>query len=85
MDRKLFDELATWRYLESATNILLVEPPGPGKIHLAVGLARAAVHAGYRTYFTTASDLAAHCHRAAIAGRWATTYAVLRRTDPAGH
>ena len=73
VDRKLLDELATWRYLESATNILLVGPPGTGKTHLAVGLARAAVHAGYRTYFTTAADLAARCHRAAIEGRWATT------------
>ena len=36
-----------------------------GKTHLSVGLARAAAHAGYRTYFTTAADLAARCHRAA--------------------
>ena len=53
--------------------MLLIGPPGVGKTHLAVGLARAAAHAGYRTYFTTAADLAARCHRAAIEGRWATT------------
>ena len=73
IDRKLIDELGTCRYLESATNILLIGPPGTGKTHLSVGLARAAAHAGYRTYFTTAADLAARCHRAAIEGRWATT------------
>src|SRR5690242_4097241 len=47
--------------------------PGVGKTHIAVGLARASAHAGYRTYFTTAADLAARCHRAAIEGRWAYT------------
>jgi len=47
--------------------------PGVGKTHIAVGLARKAAEAGYRTYFTTAADLAARCHRAAIEGRWATT------------
>jgi DNA replication protein DnaC len=73
LDRQLIAELGTCRYLESATNVLLIGPPGVGKTHLAVGLARASAHAGYRTYFTTAADLAARCHRAAIEGRWATT------------
>jgi DNA replication protein DnaC len=73
VDRSLIAELGTCRYLETATNVLLIGAPGTGKTHLAVGLARAAAHAGYRTYFTTAADLAARCHRAAIEGRWATT------------
>ena len=47
--------------------------PGVGKTHIAIGLARKAIEAGYRTYFTTAADLAARCHRAAIEGRWAAT------------
>lgn len=73
IDKKLVDELATCRYLDTATNVLLIGPPGVGKTHLAVGLGRAAAEAGYRTYFTTAADLAARCHRAAIEGRWSTT------------
>jgi DNA replication protein DnaC len=73
VDRSLITELGTCRYLETATNVLMIGPPGVGKTHPSVGLARAAAHAGYRTYFTTAADLAARCHRAAIEGRWATT------------
>lgn len=73
VDPTLINELATCRYIDSATNVLLIGQPGLGKTHLAVGLARKAAEAGYRTYFTTAADLAARCHRAAIEGRWATT------------
>lgn len=73
VDRALVNELGTCRFLESATNVLLIGPPGVGKTHLAVGLARRAAETGYRTYFTTAADLAARCHRAAIEGRWANT------------
>ena len=73
VDRQLMTELGTCRFLETATNVLLIGPPGVGKTHLAVGLARRAAETGYRTYVTTAADLAARCHRAAIEGRWATT------------
>jgi len=73
IDRKLVNELATLRFLEDATNVLFIGPPGVGKTMLAIGLARASINAGYRTYYTTAADLAARCHRAALEGRWATT------------
>lgn len=73
VDRSLVNELGTLRFLEDATNLLFIGPPGVGKTMLAVALGRAAVEAGYRTYYTTAAELAARCHRAAIEGRWATT------------
>jgi DNA replication protein DnaC len=47
--------------------------PGTGKTMPAIALARAAVDAGHRVYFTTAADLAKRCRRAALEGRWATT------------
>lgn len=72
IDPSLLTELGTCRFLENATNVLLIGPPGVGKTHIATGLGHAAVNAGYRVYFTSAADLAARCHRAAIEGKWST-------------
>ena len=52
--------------------LLLSGPPGVGKSEVARALGHAAVTAGYRVYFTSAADLAARCHRAAIEGKWST-------------
>jgi len=73
VDPKLIAELATLRFVEDATNVLFIGPPGVGKTMLAVGLGHAAVTAGMRTYYTTAAQLAARCQRAALEGRWAST------------
>jgi len=72
VEEAVIRDLATLRFLDDATNVLFVGPPGVGKTMLAIGLARAAVDAGHRVYFTTAADLAARCHKAAVEGRWAT-------------
>jgi DNA replication protein DnaC len=72
VDEKLVRELASLRFLDDAGNVLLIGQPGTGKTMIAIGLARAALEAGHRVYFTTAADLAKRCRRAALEGRWAT-------------
>jgi DNA replication protein DnaC len=72
VDEALIRDLATPRFLDEAANILFIGPPGVGKTMLAVGLARAALQAGHRVYFTTAEDLAARAAKAAREGRWHT-------------
>ncbi len=72
VDRKLVAELGSLRFVAEHGNVLLIGPPGVGKTMLAVALGHAAVDAGVRTYCTTAADLVARCHKAAIEGRWAT-------------
>jgi len=66
-------QLATVRFVEEASNAILVGPPGVGKTMLATCLARLVAEPGQRIYFTTAAGLVARCHKAAIEGRWATT------------
>lgn len=73
IDPKLIADLATMRFLDDAGNVLFIGPPGVGKTMLAVALGHAAIDAGNRVYYTTAADLVARCHKAAIEGRWANT------------
>ncbi len=50
-------DLATCRFLETHTNVLLVGPAGVGKSHLAQALGQRACQTGHKTLYTTAHHM----------------------------
>jgi DNA replication protein DnaC len=71
VDQKLVRELAVSRYIANAENVLVFGPPGVGKTHLAIGLGRAAVEAGYTVLFTSATALLGALSKAETEGQLA--------------
>jgi DNA replication protein DnaC len=59
LSERLVRELASLRFIQTATNVVFLGPPGVGKTHLASALAIAAMEGGYSALFTTLSQLAA--------------------------
>ena len=57
IDPQLVSRLATLRFLEDGTNVLLLGPPGVGKTALAIGLGLRALEAGHRISFLACHDL----------------------------
>lgn len=61
IDRKLIYQLATGTFLDQGRDILMVDPPGVGKSHLAQGIGTALIKAGktvlYRSIFDVVADL----------------------------
>jgi len=57
LNRKLIMDLASLGFIERNESILLIGDNGTGKSHLAQSLALIACHGGYKTYYTTCSEL----------------------------
>jgi DNA replication protein DnaC len=66
---RLVRELAGLSFVATATNVVLLGPPGVGKTHLASALARKAVEAGHTALFVTLRQFA-ESMAAAAATAW---------------
>lgn len=77
--RDTIAHLATGAYLQAASNVVLLGPPGTGKTHLAVGLGVKAAHQGHRVLFATATEWVMRLQSAHRDGRLAAQLKRLRR------
>lgn len=69
VSERLVRELAGLAFVQTATNVILLGPPGVGKTHLASALARCAVEAGHAALFLTLRQFAESIEAAGV-GAW---------------
>jgi DNA replication protein DnaC len=72
IDRKLVDDVASLRFMETGRPILFLGQPGCGKTHLAIAIAILAVESGVRGYFTNAEDMVTNIAQAIREGNLAS-------------
>ena len=81
LNDKLIRQLCTLNYLDDATNVLLIGPPGVGKTHLAVGLGVKACQKRKRVQFYSAQDLIKTLSTAKLLDRLGKELSRLSRLD----
>jgi len=68
IDKAMFDDLRTLRFVHNADNVIALGPPGVGKSHIAIGLGIAAIEAGFTVYYITSATLIEKLKRASHRG-----------------
>lgn len=79
VDRARVMELATLRFVEDGSNVLLIGSSGVGKTHIAIGLGMEATRSHIPTYFIHFRDLVLRLRRALAEGREESTVKNLNR------
>jgi DNA replication protein DnaC len=59
----VFDYLTSLEWVRAQSNLMIIGPTGTGKSHTLIGLGVAAVHAGHKVRYFTATDLVETLYR----------------------
>ena len=81
LNEKLIGRLGNLDYLDEATNVLLIGPPGVGKTHLAIGLGIKACQSQKRVKFYHAQELMNVLNQAQILGKLGKELGQLSKLD----
>jgi DNA replication protein DnaC len=68
IDKAVFDDLRTLRFIHNQENLIFLGAPGVGKSHLAIGFGVAAIEAGFSVYYITSTALVEKLRRASRRG-----------------
>ncbi|MDI9935266.1 IS21-like element helper ATPase IstB [Rhodococcus sp. IEGM 1351] len=60
---KVFDYLTSLEWVRAQSNLMIIGPAGTGKSHTLIGLGIAAIHAGHKVRYFTATDLVESLYR----------------------
>jgi hypothetical protein len=63
IQQNVFDYLSSLEWVRTQSNLAVIGPAGTGKSHTLIGLGIAAVHAGHRVRYFTATDLVETLYR----------------------
>ena len=79
--KRQINALLDFRFIDERTNLVFIGPPGVGKTHLAIAIARQAIEAGYKVLFTTALALVETLELAEMKGELKRKITSLQKYD----
>jgi DNA replication protein DnaC len=79
--KRQINALLDFGFIDNRQNLVFIGPPGVGKTHLAIGIARKALDAGYKVLFRNALELVEELEMAEMKGELKKKIAQLTRFD----
>ena len=81
INRAQIMELATCRFIEEKASVLIADPTGTGKSHIAQALGHEAIRKGFDVLFSTQSKLLGQLHAARATNAYERRFAALAKVE----